>query len=562
MVLKFQSKHHVEKFKKHKLYMETSKTFSSDIVTLTINEAADIASVSTDTIRNWIKSGYLISPDKKTITQTSFDQFMENIAGVEKLTSRANKLFKVDNNYKEITRKIDFLIQNFADEEIGIEYEKSLSASYRNREGIYYTPSTIARDMIRKIKIKPHLKFLDPCCGSGNFIIEAIRLGIPPENIYGFDTDENAVTITKNRIYQETEFESPNIIVGDFLEHCQRLKAEGITFDLIFTNPPWGKKMKKDEKKKYGKIFDCGDSLDTSSIFMAACFEILKKSGTLGFLLQEAFFNIAAYEDMRGKVLQKKILYIIDYGRAFKGLMTKAQAIIIKNQRPIAENKIQCIHKDSISTLNQSCFINNPKKIFNFWINEDDFKVIDRLYSIKHITLSQKAKWGLGIVTGNNKRFCKKCYSDGYIPVYKGTDILKNKIKEPSTFIPRDFSKFQQVAPLELYEAKEKLIYRFISSDLCFAYDDKQRVILNSANLLIPENIGISTKDLAALLNSDIINWLFKRLFNTHKILRSDLELLPIHVDYFKKYKEFSEKSYLDYLGIIKLSDNIFRLKS
>ena len=173
-----------------------------------------------------------------------------------------------------------------------------------------------------------------------------------------------------------------------------------------------------------------------------------------------------------------------------------------------------------------------------------------------------KAKWALGVVTGNNDRFCSDTQKEGYLPIYKGSDITKTGLKEPNTFISNDFSNFQQVAPLEMYHAKEKLIYKFISSDLCFYSDTHQRYILNSANLLIPFNLGISGEQLTILLNSEIMNWLFKKLFSTHKVLRGDLELLPIHTDYFSNNQDFSEINYLNYLQITKTENGTFRIKN
>jgi site-specific DNA-methyltransferase (adenine-specific) len=413
--------------------------------------------------------------------------------------------------------------------------------------------------MFVNVEIKQNYKFLDPCCGSGNFIIEAIKTGIAPENAYGFDVDENAVAITKERIRREIGFESPNIIAGDFLNEALKLRRQGKTFDLIFTNPPWGKKISKPDKEKFSALFGCGNSLDTSSLFMNAGFIVLNKCGILGFLIQEAFFNITAFESIRNNVLEKEILRLIDYGKAFKGLLTKAQAIIVLNETCNKDSQIECCYDDVSFYRSSKSFKSNPKRIFNFWTNDEESQVIDRLYSIKHTTLQGKAKWALGIVTGNNDGFCKNTQIEGYIPVYKGSDITRSGLKEAATYIPDNFGKFQQVAPIKMYQAKEKLIYRFIASHLCFFYDDSQRYILNSANLLIPVDVGISAKQLSELLNSEIINWLFQKLFNTHKILRSDLELLPIHIDYFNQYSEFCDESYLEYLQITKTENGTYK---
>lgn len=529
---------------------------------LTIEQAAKIANVSIATIRNWIKTGYLIQSGKGVISQESLEKFIVEVAGKEKLNSRANKLLKDKHNNKEVAERVRVLIKKFKGEKIGIEYENSLSESYRNKEGIFYTPSWIVKDLFENIKFNKNSRFLDPCCGSGNFIIEAIKQGVAPENVWGFDTDENAVLITKQRIKDEFGYETENIRVGDFLQEAIKLNEENKRFDLIFTNPPWGKKIEKTTKEMFAALYGCGNSLDTTALFLGASLWLLKPNGFLGFLIQEAFFNIATFEDIRKKVLSKKILRFIDYGKAFKGLMTKAQAIVMENETPNPIETIECCLEGEKFSRTLESFIDNPKSIFNFWTNETEAEVIKQLYSIPHITLKNKAIWGLGIVTGNNDRFCIDKPQEGYIPIFRGSDITKAGLKEPSTFILNDFSNFQQVAPLEMYLAKEKLIYKFISSDLCFFYDTQQRFILNSANLLIPINLEITAEQLTNLLNSEIINWLFKKLFSTHKVLRGDLELFPIHVGYFSNRKEFTETDYLNYLQIIKTNDGTYRVKS
>jgi site-specific DNA-methyltransferase (adenine-specific) len=262
---------------------------------LTIEQAAKTANVSTATIRNWIKTGYLFQSGKGIVSQESFDKFMSEVAGKEKLNARANKLLKDDHDHKEVSDKLSLLIEKFNGEQIGIEYECLLADSYRNKEGIYYTPSWVVKDMFKNIKINPDYKFLDPCCGSGNFVIEAIRRGVAPENVYGFDVDENAVVITKQRIKDEFGFDTHNIKVGDFLQEAHKLNTEKITYDLIFTNPPWGKKIEKSEKEKYSALYRCGNSLDTTSLFLAASLSILNVNGFLGFfnprgILQHYYF--------------------------------------------------------------------------------------------------------------------------------------------------------------------------------------------------------------------------------------------------------------------------------
>ena len=107
---------------------------------------------------------------------------------------------------------------------------------------------------------------------------------------------------------------------------------------------------------------------------------------------------------------------------------------------------------------------------------------------------------------------------------------------------------------------RRKLIYKFISGRLVFFYDDRQRYVLNSANMLIPDNtFPVPARVLAELLNSDVMNWVFAKLFSTRKILRGDLESLPIHGRFLAKVSGFDEARYLRQLGIEQDGNGAYR---
>ena len=89
---------------------------------------------------------------------------------------------------------------------------------------------------------------------------------------------------------------------------------------------------------------------------------------------------------------------------------------------------------------------------------------------------------------------------------------------------------FQQVAPEYKYRVPEKLIYKFISNKLIFAYDKDRSLTLNSANILLPKIEGYPIKIILAFLNSKFYQFIFIKKFNTHKVLRGDLEKLPFPV--------------------------------
>lgn len=86
---------------------------------------------------------------------------------------------------------------------------------------------------------------------------------------------------------------------------------------------------------------------------------------------------------------------------------------------------------------------------------------------------------------------------------------------------------FQQVAPDLVYRAKEKLVYKFVSKNLVFAYDNQQRLFLNSANILIPKVQNHSIKTVLAFLNSKLFQYVYHTKFNELKVLKSNLLQLP-----------------------------------
>jgi len=531
--------------------------------TIAIEESASRLGVSSATIRNWIKTKYLKQTGKGRVTLESLEKFKSEVSGKEKLTQRANKSLKDSHDHdKTVLKFLDKITSSIgSSDNIGIEYESSLSESYRNKEGIYYTPDEVVRDLfaVPEQDIKD-ASFCDPCCGSGNFVFRAIELGFKPENIYGYDIDPVAIEITKARICKATGYKSQNIKVNNFLDIS--LRKETSSYDYIYTNPPWGKKIDKGTRDSIGLLLGAGSSLDTSSLFFFACLHCLNENGRLGLLLPDSFFNIATFEDARIKALQFSIERLIDYGKAFKGLVTNAQAIVLRKEAYVPQSNILCEAKGIRCKRFSNSFSCNPKSILNFYCNGEDALALQHLMSMPYITLKNQASWGLGIVTGNNEKFVKSSHENGYIPLFKGSDIRRGKLRDATSFIPSDMSLYQQVAPLTIYEAKEKLIYRFISSKLCFFYDDKQRFVLNSANILIPEkNFPVSTKVLGDLLSSDFMNWVFSNIFNTHKILRGDLESLPIHSQFLKDESSFDEACYLEQLDMERKGNGTYRIK-
>ena len=419
---------------------------------------------------------------------------------------------------------------------LGIFYQSLLFEGKKSQSGSYYTPSNIVNDIVKDY-VKKDYKVLDPCCGTGQFLLAIADIVENPLNIYGIDYDKTAVRIARINIlirFKNRHFE-PNILckntlfdVGNdelFNFHDNRDIKD---FDVVATNPPWGVHFSKAEIKRLKKLYPQINSFESFSYFLIKSLSLLGCSGVVSFILPESILNVRAHKDIREIILKtaqvKKVIY---FNRIFKNVFTPVIRLDLeKNSKKIKQTAIHNINKKY--KVQQIKWMSNHDFIFDIHSNNFDFKIIDKIYKTKHTTLKDKASWALGIVTGNNKKFIIAESKPGFEPIYKGKDIKKFILDKPSSYIQFQPEKFQQVAPEEKYRAKEKLIYKFISKNLIFAYDDHKRLTLNSANILTPEIPDYPIKVIAGLFNSSLYQFLFQKKFSSIKVLRSHIEDLPL----------------------------------
>ena len=527
----------------------------------TIPEIATSFGVCESSVRNWIKTGYLETTPNGDISNQSLVKFRDEIVGKEKLNKRANKLHA--GLHVQIGLEISAIeaISNSVElEKLSTDYETSLTTAHRNREGIYYTPEDICKSMLVEfLNPLPETTFCDPCCGSGNFIMEAIKRGIHPENVFGFDTDPMAIAFTKQRILNETGYRTDQIICADFLEEVAKSSKSKNLYDIIATNPPWGRKIQKKIRLEFGDLLNAGSNVNSISLFIFAMLKVLKDDGYLALLLPDTFFKIATFQELRHTLLNFELISATNYGKRFEGIISKAQSFTMKKTKKKTEH-IKCIVNHRAHDRLQNTFIMNPLQIINFECNSKDSEVIARIFEKPNITLSGNARWGLGIVTGNNKKYCTDKYDENLIPVLRGKDIHKGYIDKPKAFIPCDFTQYQQVTSPKIFEAKSKIMYRFISNDLVFYHDLNQAYCLNSVNMIVVDNnFQISSENLVKFFNSNLINWVYKKLFNTHKVLRSDLEKFPLPKEVLIK-SNFTEFDLLRYYGIEYCDDGTYQI--
>ncbi|MDD3740006.1 MAG: N-6 DNA methylase [Bacteroidales bacterium] len=488
--------------------------------------------------------------DEKELDENNCFYFKRDV--IQKVFDEYNEPnYKQDNDYITAISPILSKLKNSHSHDIlGLIYQSFQTEGSKSQKGSYYTPVEIINEMIGELdgNVKT---FLDPCCGTGAFILSAIKIkNIQAENIYGADIDKTAVFLARINIleFYKNFDKVPNIFHLDSLNQlatgdisCETNYLIG-KIDAIATNPPWGAGKNTSVSAKYEKIFG---SREIFSMFLLKSIELLSATGELHFLLPESILNIKTHKNIRNILCTgTKIISIKEFGRVFTGVYTPVISIHAKIAKTISSELVKIRTKEKNYTINQDRFLKTKHNLFDIKIDNCSKKIIDKIYSIPHITLKNNASWALGIVTGNNKKFLQESNNGDLKPIYKGSDINYYYLKSPSNFIKYNRQAFQQVSKDKYFSANEKLVYKFISNKLVFAYDNKQSLTLNSANILIPNLPDIPIKVVLAFLNSTVFQFLHKIKFSTHKILRGNLEELP-----FPKIDDKMQRTIINYVN-------------
>lgn len=412
------------------------------------------------------------------------------------------------------------------EDQLGFVYQSLLTEGERNSNGQYYTHHAVVSEMLSACDLSDGKTLLDPCCGSGAFLL-GVRTD-SPESLYGFDADPVAVLLAGTNLlvrFSTVPFE-PHVYCLDFLR--RGLFAEGQDkhlpehFDYICTNPPWG----TDKKRTYCVSYPEVQSRERASMFLVEALRRLAPDGRLIFLLPTSILKTKTHQDIRHHVLRHTAIEQVwlPNGR-FDGVYTDYFSIRLAPGKVTAQHYVlrdgEGDHPVSLTEedLRENRIVFVPQ-------SELGKNIIGKMEAARHDDL-RHSQWALGIVTGDNKGKLFPAPQPGMVAVSAGKQVQPFLMQEATKWLTYAPETFQQCPKEEYFLAPEKLIYRFIAKYPVVAYDDRQRYCLNSANILVPEVDGLSVKGVAALLNSAPVRFYYSSRFHDVKVLKGSLQKLP-----------------------------------
>lgn len=250
-------------------------------------------------------------------------------------------------------------------------YEEFLTEDERGNDKAHYTPPHLV-DFILDTALpwnstKWDQRILDPCCGSGIFIVKAFqrlahrwKLAHPDQlptvadlrkllqnNVIGVDKNAEAVRVASfslclamadeidpRQYWKQTVFPSlrgENLIVGDFFDpetDTQTGIADSNGVDLVIGNPPWGKNSAKDLAKTWAKKNGWAMSNnDIGPLFLAKALSSAKQGGDVaiiqpgGLLMNQS----GPIQKIRNKIYDEaKLVEVNNFSALRFGLFSKA----------------------------------------------------------------------------------------------------------------------------------------------------------------------------------------------------------------------------------------------
>lgn len=199
-------------------------------------------------------------------------------------------------------------------DELSILLTKQLSITEKKKDGIYFTPSKYALQLLNKCK-EYHQKLtsiLEPSCGSGEFL----KI-LPKKNVTGIEYNDT--------IYKKIKDKYKNIIHKNYLEY--NVEDE---HDLIIGNPPYYMtKYKYNSELLYGRN-------NMYILFLVHSMKILKKDGIIAFIIPVNFMNSSYYNKIRKELYEHwTILQFVTYDiDMFKDTKQKVFGLIIQKTEP------------------------------------------------------------------------------------------------------------------------------------------------------------------------------------------------------------------------------------
>jgi len=293
-------------------------------------------------------------------------------------------------------------------------YAGPAEAKEVTRGGAHFTPAALARSVAEQTLLqveglgnRERLAVLDPACGSGAFLHEALRalrrLKFAGEIVLiGRDISPAAISMADFVVRHAAADWSPERSIQIDVQIADSLAEPLPQADVVLMNPPFIAWSALNDQQRDQMLQVLGSRLqgrcDFSMAFVTRAIDILAPGGALGVLLPASLLTLQAAEDWRTELLERIDLRLLaslgDYGLFAHALVQVAVAVMAKPTDPAARHGTTT----ALITTNSAEATGNALRTLrrsdrgNRDIGEDDAW---RLFEVPTATFRQRPTWRL-----------------------------------------------------------------------------------------------------------------------------------------------------------------------
>jgi len=187
--------------------------------------------------------------------------------------------------------------------------------------GEFYTPRPLTKFVVEMVDPKLGEKILDPACGTGGFLVNALthiqdrevktkkNEIILEKNIYGMELKQLPFTLAVTNLILHGVEADGQIIRGDALSKPLREYGPKDKVDVIVANPPFGGSVKDGTEANFPHEFR---TRETADLFLVLFIHLLKPTGRAGIVLPDGtLFGEGAKTAIKRKLLEGCNLHTI-----------------------------------------------------------------------------------------------------------------------------------------------------------------------------------------------------------------------------------------------------------
>lgn len=275
--------------------------------------------------------------------------FSERITALfDKTQKEYQDIFDTDDRIKLSQNALSFTVNKLqgisllgsSQDAKGLAFQKFLSHHEKDGRGQFFTPEPVIDFCVGMIQPKPDETIIDPACGSGGFLMSALKYlqanhqnlntsKIVSQNIFGLDINRSIARIAKMKLLLEANVKT-NILCTNSLEDLDSIKlllGQKNGFDLILTNPPFGAKITQSSilskfdlgykwashENEFFKTRNVYANQNAEILFIERCLQLLKEGGRMAIVLPNGNFENPSLDYLRYYIKQKaKVIAIVN----------------------------------------------------------------------------------------------------------------------------------------------------------------------------------------------------------------------------------------------------------